>query len=491
MEPQEGLRLVMAACEGVLRDDRAGSLLQQAIAAAHRGDHAAAIELSQEAVRVAPSYVDALVVLSDLLLYDASQPAAALKCLKRVLVREPDNSLATWRLAGEALRKGQAVEACDLLTGAVEQQPPDLYVAITLLWLLQMMGRPQEAEELLRNAMFASDAGLVCQTLIEHLRSRGCPNGPRRSRHRSVSSADRHNALDRLCQVNKMAGVLPNVGSGEKRGHPSAVRAATADIRCRHVENPMLGLCSERYGPRVARHYEREFRKQFLDPEIDVALRRSGVIHQNLAGNADIRIPSDMVLVPGGKYTIGDHHPNTNNPQRRCAVRGFLIDRCPVTNGQWREFRPDHQYPRGLDTHPVVNVHFVEVTLYARWRGKRLPTETEWEAAARGPNGWVFPWGQMPDPKRANCADQRLSATTSVTQFPGGASSCGAWDMMGNVQEWVDEWGPRPHGRPAVCITKGGGRIIPSPGLQCWLRVFALPLTRYPNIGFRCAKDVP
>ena len=167
----------------------------------------------------------------------------------------------------------------------------------------------------------------------------------------------------------------------------------------------------------------------------------------------------------------------------------FFLDRYPVTNSQWREFRPGHQYPKEMENHPMVNVSFLEATMYARWKGKRLPTETEWEAAARGPQGRIYPWGQMPDPQRANCAEHKLKTTTPVTQFPTGVSNCGARDMMGNVQEWVDEWGSALD-NASTRVTKGGGRGITAPKLQCWLRTFALPITKNINIGFRCAKNV-
>ncbi len=91
-----------------------------------------------------------------------------------------------------------------------------------------------------------------------------------------------------------------------------------------------------------------------------------------------------MVFVPADSYIVGTDQPNIKNPKRKCTVPAFFIDRYPVTNGRWREFRPDHRYPKELETHPVTNIHFIDAVLYARWRGKRLLTEVEWEAAARG-----------------------------------------------------------------------------------------------------------
>lgn len=83
-----------------------------------------------------------------------------------------------------------------------------------------------------------------------------------------------------------------------------------------------------------------------------------------------------------------------------------------------------------------------------------------------------------------------MKITTSVTQFPMGASVFGVQDLMGNTQEWVDEWEPQAARQPSMRVTKGGGRGFPAQGLQCWLRQFTAPLTRNANIGFRCVKDV-
>lgn len=166
-------------------------------------------------------------------------------------------------------------------------------------------------------------------------------------------------------------------------------------------------------------------------------------------------------------------------------LRGLLIAKHPVTNRQFRDWRPEFDCPKGAEDRPVVNVSFLEAARYARWAGGRLPTEAEWEAAARGPGGLPFPWGATVEPSRLHCAETKTRPPhpTPVTRFPKGASPCGAMDMLGNVSEWVDTW------QAANRVFKGGNWTLRADKVRTWTRGVAPPIQKAPAVGFRIAKD--
>lgn len=89
---------------------------------------------------------------------------------------------------------------------------------------------------------------------------------------------------------------------------------------------------------------------------------------------------------------------------------------------------------------PRICVSYYEAEAYARWRGGRLPTEAEWEYAARGPLDWIYPWGNVFDPSKANTFESKFQKIVEVGSFPTGASWIGAQDMVGNVYQWVADW---------------------------------------------------
>ena len=158
----------------------------------------------------------------------------------------------------------------------------------------------------------------------------------------------------------------------------------------------------------------------------------------------------EMVVVPAGKFKMGTDLKNADaasRPQHEVMLNGYRIDKYLVTNAQYARFlaatghRPpsdwkDGKIPQGTLLHPVTMVNWFDAAAYAKWAGKRLPTEAEWEKAARGTDARRWPWGNEMDPKRLNTY-YNFGSSSDVTAYANGASPYGAYDMAGNVDEWT------------------------------------------------------
>jgi formylglycine-generating enzyme required for sulfatase activity len=158
-------------------------------------------------------------------------------------------------------------------------------------------------------------------------------------------------------------------------------------------------------------------------------------------------VPEGMAWVPPGPFIMGG--PEGLPVQVARIEQGFFIARTPVTNGQYARFvaatghmppwnwegRPP---PGEMRDHPVMYVDWDDAVAYAEWAGGRLPTEQEWEKAARGIDGRIYPWGDEFDAARCNARESGIDTTTPVGRYsPGGDSPCGCADMAGNVWEWT------------------------------------------------------
>ncbi len=229
-----------------------------------------------------------------------------------------------------------------------------------------------------------------------------------------------------------------------------------------------------------------------------------------------------MVFVPAGEFVMGStlddlrHQADTDEwPQRRVWVDDYYIDVHEVTNAEYKRFvdslhiEPpprwvDGNYGVGEDGFPVVSVTWYEARAYAEWAGKRLPTEAEWEKAARGTDGRRFPWGDEFDPHRCNNGDRLMP----IMQFPDGVSPYGCFDMAGNAAEWVeDRYAPYPREPGQTLPGDIADRTWPYRGdrrvyrggswnsfgryLRCANREAAPPGKRWMYVGFRCAMDPP
>ena len=224
-----------------------------------------------------------------------------------------------------------------------------------------------------------------------------------------------------------------------------------------------------------------------------------------------------MVLVPAGEFIMGSEQGDDDEqPVHRVFLDSFYLDTFEVTNGRFAKFvaaiqsEPpwgfaDHDTPVLHADRPVRWVTWLEATGYCLWAGKRLPTEAEWEKAARGTDGRTYPWGQEPPtPVHAVFGLKEGAETVApIGDREKGTSPYGVHDLAGNLYEWVSDWYDdafytttptiNPRG-PAEGPAKGqrGGSYINSPyRLRASFRTKGDPTEHDPHVGFRCAQDAP
>ena len=159
-----------------------------------------------------------------------------------------------------------------------------------------------------------------------------------------------------------------------------------------------------------------------------------------------------MVFVPSGSFLMGSMAENTEAlynefPQHEAHLVNFWLDRTEVTNAQYNQCvtasvcaASEPLNDHFSDETPVQGINWLDADVYCRWVGGQLPTEAQWEYAARGPDGRRFPWGDSPPDGSLANFDRNVGTTTPVGHYPAGASWVGALDMAGNVQEWVADW---------------------------------------------------
>lgn len=257
----------------------------------------------------------------------------------------------------------------------------------------------------------------------------------------------------------------------------------------------------------------------------------------------------DFVLIPEGEFTMGSDHSRDRHaqpdelPAHRLYVTDYYIMRHPVTNAQYAKFVDatghraplfweNGRLPEGKEDLPVVGVSFHDVVAFCRWAAEetglpiRLPTEPEWEKAARGSDGRVFPWGDEWKNGIANTYEAKIGHPTSVGQFsPQGDSPYGVAEMGGNVQEWISSlFGPYPYdpqdGREVLVYNTDPDDLLPKmhetgctsviqsmeasfdksmlrggsfretrPQSRCAYRSWAAPMHRSDDTGFRCVYE--
>ena len=248
-------------------------------------------------------------------------------------------------------------------------------------------------------------------------------------------------------------------------------------------------------------------------------------------------VPAGMVSIPGATLTLhiemrvrecgfyesapparhalaSSYNWRLQSFERPVVLRPFAMDLTPITNVQYATFLKASGYrprqrenflkhwangmpPAGQEQHPVVYVDLDDARAYARWAGKRLPTEEEWQFAAQGPDGRQYPWGADLVPGRCNGGE--TGGTTPVTAFPDGRSPFGCYDLCGNTWEWTES--ERTDGRTRFCLLRGGS-FYTAKGSNWYMDGGPRPagfsekfllmwpgLDRCATVGFRCAAD--
>ncbi len=208
----------------------------------------------------------------------------------------------------------------------------------------------------------------------------------------------------------------------------------------------------------------------------------------------------DMVKIPGGTYRIGEDRV-PGSPSRTVKVDTFHIDRYEVTNKQYYNFlretdreRPPgwdgDKFPEGTGDHPVMGVSYNDARAYAEWAGKRLPTEVEWEVAARGTDSSRYPWGDELGSVPANTLESGRDQISSVDRYRAGRSEFNVLNMTGNVSEWTKTKSIiRLEGNNVVYrIVKGGSFLYPVKECRPSNRVRHRPDVRIYGVGFRCVR---
>jgi formylglycine-generating enzyme required for sulfatase activity len=253
------------------------------------------------------------------------------------------------------------------------------------------------------------------------------------------------------------------------------------------------------------------------------------------AERAKLPAHDEMVKIPAGTFLMGSDKKVDRNayqpefPQRRVYLDAYEIDKYEVTTVQFLKFvlatdrKPliDWQYEGGnfqetMANHPVMHVSWFDADAYCRWAGKRLPTSAEWEKAARGEDGRVYPWGNEPAGlSRANFGRTGLSGPVrdrperlllyppiiSVDKYDNGVSPYGVFQLAGNVAEWTADWydphyyktapdrNPKGPEKGTQRAFRGGGWIDSTPSVRPAQRNGTDPNTKMNWLGFRCARD--
>ncbi len=270
------------------------------------------------------------------------------------------------------------------------------------------------------------------------------------------------------------------------------------------VEELLRHFYGERLYPKPSIGTRPNFKTRSTPEKPDLKAIEEKIPINKKSANPDL---DSMVKVPAGDFIYQKGRAKIEKP--------YLIDVYPVTNSQFRKFIEAGGYTNfeywtaegkkwikgskaaapeywndekwSQPEHPVVGVSFYEAEAYARWSDKRLPTEKEWERAARGTDGWAYPWGNEFDPQKCNTSDSKIEHTTPVTNYPNGVSLAGCYDMSGNAWEWCKDSDGKSK---STQVLRGGSWLADRYGSKCTFRFAHHPNNRYFSISFRCVRTL-
>jgi formylglycine-generating enzyme required for sulfatase activity len=224
----------------------------------------------------------------------------------------------------------------------------------------------------------------------------------------------------------------------------------------------------------------------------------------------------ELIYIPAGEFTMGHQDSYDTLPVKRMNLPAFFIDKYEVTNKRYKRFIDatgykvpwsqdpavaayawnwqTRMYPQGKGDDPVVLVNWEDAKAFCAWAGKSIPTEAQWEKAARGANGKPYPWGNPWEAGKANTAESGLKQTAPFGTFKADVSEYGVNDLAGNVSEWVEEWFAPYPGNPMTNyeernkykVLRGGSWDYSHSIANGYHRQYALPQSQMAAIGFRC-----
>ena len=337
-------------------------------------------------------------------------------------------------------------------------------------------------------------------------------------------------------------GFFKNMFKSEQSG--SAPKNASPVSKAAANDHPISQASDTRNNPGSQSEQPRESQ---LEPVLEARLRPqdlSGTLSSQQSGKS----AASMVFIPAGEFTMGSTPEQIQSylknfdgvpfdafqaeiPKRQIALDAYYIDQYEVSNRLYRRFiettgRPSPQFWEDerfqQPDHPVLGVTWYDADAYCKWAGKRLPTEAEWEKAARGPQEYSYPWGNSWDSKRTNTAsywagqsfpsitkwaewmqtalDRGKAGPVEIGKFSSGISPYGVHDMAGNVSEWVFDWyapyasqstlirNPKGADSGAMKVHRGGSWSVSSIFARSAYRARENPERGSPYIGMRCAK---
>ena len=257
-----------------------------------------------------------------------------------------------------------------------------------------------------------------------------------------------------------------------------------------------------------------------ITPQIIVENGQSGIDKNAVISSINPKDGAMMLYIPGGEFLMGSVDSDiqaldSEKPQHAIYLNAFWIYKTEVSNKLYKKCIASGVCSLPIKTekydsdvygdYPIEYVNWEQAKIYCEWAGGRLPTEAEWEKAARGTDGRKYPWGNKnPTPDEANYRESKKGGTTPVGIYPKGASPYGVLDMSGNVQEWVQDWysgdyyrispknNPKGPESGNARVLRGGSWRFAAPVIRTAMRLYLMPASSeydYREVGFRCAKN--